>query len=137
MINLRLNSRHYAMLYPQNGDRIVTIDSVTSLYPMYIARLFHQRHPPKSIDYRLDTSVPLCLGALVSARYSRDNQWYRARIVAFLQKGSIFHCCGFQLLFSYTYATVHLSISHYPYLLGTTFATITNGNTDCCLAINF
>jgi len=24
------------MLYPQNGDRIVTIDSVTSLHPMYI-----------------------------------------------------------------------------------------------------
>jgi len=23
------------MLYPQNGDRMVTIDSVTSLYPMY------------------------------------------------------------------------------------------------------
>jgi len=23
------------MLYPQNGDRIVAIDSVTSLYPMY------------------------------------------------------------------------------------------------------
>jgi len=23
------------MLYPQNGDRIVTIDSVTSLHPMY------------------------------------------------------------------------------------------------------
>ena len=25
------------MLYPQNGDRIVTIDSVTSLQPMYCA----------------------------------------------------------------------------------------------------
>ena len=24
------------MLYPQNGDRIVTIDSVSSLYPVYI-----------------------------------------------------------------------------------------------------
>jgi len=24
-----------AMLYPQNGDRIVAIDSVTSLHPMY------------------------------------------------------------------------------------------------------
>jgi len=24
------------MLYPQNGDRIVTIDSVTSLHPMYL-----------------------------------------------------------------------------------------------------
>ena len=30
-----LNSTHYAMLYPQNGDRIVTIDSVASLRPMY------------------------------------------------------------------------------------------------------
>ena len=26
------------MLYPQNGDRIVTIDSVTSLHPMYKIR---------------------------------------------------------------------------------------------------
>jgi len=32
---LPLNSTHYAMLYPQNGDRIVAIDSVTSLHPMY------------------------------------------------------------------------------------------------------
>ena len=23
------------MLYPQNGDRILTVDSVTSLHPMY------------------------------------------------------------------------------------------------------
>ena len=27
------------MLYPQNGDRIVAIDSVTSLHRMYIALL--------------------------------------------------------------------------------------------------
>jgi len=26
------------MLYPQNGDRIVTIDTVTSLHPMYMRR---------------------------------------------------------------------------------------------------
>ena len=26
------------MFYPQNGDRIVTIDSVTSLHPMYSIR---------------------------------------------------------------------------------------------------
>ena len=26
---------HYVVLYPQNGDRIVTIDSVTSLHPVY------------------------------------------------------------------------------------------------------
>jgi len=30
-----LNSAHYAMLYPQNGDHIVAIDSVTSLHTMY------------------------------------------------------------------------------------------------------
>ena len=29
------NSTHYVVLYPQNGDRIVTIDSVTSLRPVY------------------------------------------------------------------------------------------------------
>jgi len=32
------NSAHYIMLYPQNGDRIVTIDSATSLHPMYVMR---------------------------------------------------------------------------------------------------
>jgi len=26
---------HYATLYPQNGERIVAIDSVTSIHPMY------------------------------------------------------------------------------------------------------
>ena len=35
MINLRpLNSTHYATEYPQDGDRIVTTDCVTSLQPM-------------------------------------------------------------------------------------------------------
>jgi len=33
-VSLPLNSTHYAMLYPQNGDRIVAIDSVTSLHRM-------------------------------------------------------------------------------------------------------
>ena len=38
-LNLRpVNFTHYAVLYPQNGDRIVTIDYVTSLHPMYIIR---------------------------------------------------------------------------------------------------
>ena len=31
---------HYIVLYPQNGDRIVTIDSVTSLHPMYRPTLY-------------------------------------------------------------------------------------------------
>ena len=36
MINSsRFNSTHYVVLYPQNGDCIVTTDSVTSLHPMY------------------------------------------------------------------------------------------------------
>jgi len=30
-----LNSTDYAMLYPQIGDRIVAIESVTSVHPMY------------------------------------------------------------------------------------------------------
>ena len=31
-----LNSTHYAVLQPQNGDRIVAIDSVTSFHPVCI-----------------------------------------------------------------------------------------------------
>jgi len=35
------NSTHYIVLYPQNGDRVVTIDSVTSLHPM--CKTVHER----------------------------------------------------------------------------------------------
>jgi len=36
MVNIQpFNSAHYAKLRPQNGDRIVTIDSVTLFHPMY------------------------------------------------------------------------------------------------------
>ena len=35
------NSTHHAKLYPQHGDRIVTIDSVTSLNPMYAESNLH------------------------------------------------------------------------------------------------
>jgi len=28
-------STHYDISYPQNGDRVVTIDPVTSIHPMY------------------------------------------------------------------------------------------------------
>jgi len=37
MVNLThfmINCTHYAKLYPQNGERFVTTDSVTSFYPM-------------------------------------------------------------------------------------------------------
>ena len=36
-LNLRSSTPHvyYTVLYPQNGDRIVTIDYVTSLHAMY------------------------------------------------------------------------------------------------------
>jgi len=29
-----LNCTQYALLYPQNGDRIVTVDSMTSFHPV-------------------------------------------------------------------------------------------------------
>jgi len=34
-MSMPFNSTHYIMLYPQNSDRIVTVDSVTPLYLMY------------------------------------------------------------------------------------------------------
>jgi len=38
MVNLPINSTHYAKLYPQNGERIATVDSVTSFRPVYTNR---------------------------------------------------------------------------------------------------
>jgi len=40
-----INSTHYAKLYPQNGERIVTIDSVTSIHPMYCTLSHGSRGP--------------------------------------------------------------------------------------------
>jgi len=37
-----LNSTHYAMLYQQNGDRIVTLLFVMSFYTMYIVLSYYQ-----------------------------------------------------------------------------------------------
>ena len=34
------------MLYPQNGDRIVAIDTVTSLHPMCTHKCLHNMAPP-------------------------------------------------------------------------------------------
>ena len=35
------NSTYYAMLYPQNGDRIVAIDTMTSLRPLCMKQKKH------------------------------------------------------------------------------------------------
>jgi len=37
--SLPFNSTHYIMLYPENGDRVVTIDCVTSLNSPYVFSL--------------------------------------------------------------------------------------------------
>ena len=42
------------MLYPQNGDRIVAIDTVTSFHPVYMSRARNAVRP----------SVVLCTGWL-------------------------------------------------------------------------
>ena len=44
------NSTHYVVLYPQNGDRIVTIDSVTSFHPMHNA-------PPQRVSVEPPSSA--------------------------------------------------------------------------------
>jgi len=35
-----INSAHYVNLYPENGDRVVANDFVTSFHPKYIKRLY-------------------------------------------------------------------------------------------------
>jgi len=53
-----MKSTHYAQLYPQNGDRIVTIESVTSIHHMH------------STGWSLDRSLDLdsCPGPRVEVK---------------------------------------------------------------------
>ena len=44
-LNLRRPLSPHAMLYPQNGDRILTVDSVTSLHPVCSNRPIHTAMP--------------------------------------------------------------------------------------------
>jgi len=48
-------------------------------------RHHHFCHPADHPLYRLDKSVHVRLGALVSAQYTYDDVWYRARIIAIYQ----------------------------------------------------
>jgi len=64
---------------------------------MVTFRYHHKRYPAESPHYRLDKSLHLCLGALVSARYA-DGAWYRARIVAIYQSKGLPRRCGGLLL---------------------------------------
>jgi len=55
--SLPLNAAHYVMLYPQDGDRSVAIDTVTSLHPVY------------SISYRIVAGGVVAAAMQRLARY--------------------------------------------------------------------
>jgi len=59
-----LNSAHYAMLYPQNGDRTVAIDSVTSLHPVYSIRRIELKNNPAT------NILQLCVKTLIGFKKS-------------------------------------------------------------------
>ena len=54
-----INSTRYAKLYPQNGDRIVAIDSVTTFYPMYFKQTCSFHLPVSATRWVLFASTPL------------------------------------------------------------------------------
>ena len=45
------------MLYPQNGDRVVTVDSVTSLRPMYTILYIVVILPPTTLVVQVEHVV--------------------------------------------------------------------------------
>ena len=57
---LRLWFKGYVVLYPQNGDRIVTVDSVTSLRPLYRLRHWRVRAPKSRVYTRTRCRVCDC-----------------------------------------------------------------------------
>jgi len=59
------------MLYPQNGDRIVTIDSVTSLHPMY-TRSSSKRDNRRDVATGAAPGESRCVYALFASRLLAD-----------------------------------------------------------------
>jgi len=60
---------YYIVLYPQNGDRIVTIDAVTSFHPMYktvVLTTRRGRHRDKTTTREYGTSALYAKDAIVS-----------------------------------------------------------------------
>ena len=62
MINLHplchyANSTHYAKLYPQNGERVVTTDSVTSFHPVYNDGAFQTDEAPTLASFAESASA--------------------------------------------------------------------------------
>jgi len=64
---------HYIVLYPQNGDRIVTIDSVTSLHAMYTFHIILlQTH---FICIQLSLFLQLCDDDELYGRLAKRVRW--------------------------------------------------------------
>ena len=61
-----LNSTHYAILYPQNGDHIVATDFVTALHPIY-SRM-HLGDESESVDARDAASLLVVVAAARTQR---------------------------------------------------------------------
>ena len=73
-----LNSTHYAKLYPQNGDRIVAINSVTSFHPVYRPNV---------------PSVLWCcwLGGRKGIRPVKNFEWWGAGVIICLERDADMH----------------------------------------------
>jgi len=87
-------STHYVVLYPQNGDRNVTINYVTSYHPMYSCILF--------VYYGMPSVLWRCwLGGKKGIRPTGASipiyQWRNWAITNFFEAGGIF----FQLKISF------------------------------------
>jgi len=73
MVNLYpLNSTQYAKMYPQNGDRIVTIDSVTSTHRMYYASV--------ATDDRCCPQYCNCISCPYATRSRQQTNMYRVYV---------------------------------------------------------
>jgi len=72
-----LNSTHHATTYPQNGDRIVAIDPVTALHPIYGMLSLQHDQTRQSRKWRLLLPPPpLLMCATAAWSYHDDTRLY-------------------------------------------------------------
>jgi len=79
---------HYVVLYPQNGDRIMTIDSVSLLRPMYTNTLIYLH---VVVVFKLSTCTIVNHRAMFQRLTSSPRQRIFAQLIAVANRVYIIH----------------------------------------------
>jgi len=109
-----INYAHYGKLYPQNAERILTIDSVTLVHPMYIhlfQRLGRRKQARKQTTRKIE-------------KKHRKNTYLASNLIIRQLTNNLSHMLTSVKKLLLPYAAVHMCICHYQQRVPSCFSSI-------------